>query len=95
MSYEELDVRDVKKTRKSHRCVWCGQVIEVGQPATYRTCVYEGDFQAGYFHPECWDASTRTAIAIKEEFEFCPGEWERGKAINKWSGDNFEEGAIK
>lgn len=46
----------VKSCRKPCRCFWCGEPIEIGQPKTTTATVFEGDFQASSFHPECYAA---------------------------------------
>lgn len=38
---------------KPHRCHWCGERIEKGQPATKVAGVWDGDFGQSYYHPEC------------------------------------------
>lgn len=57
----------VNKTRKPHRCMWCGDIIPAGSAACHSSGVWEGDFYADYLHPEC--AAARDAVC--SEF----GEW--------------------
>lgn len=45
--------REVKACRKTHRCYWCGQHIEKGQPMTTISSIWEGDFSYTKLHPEC------------------------------------------
>lgn len=48
--------RQVKACRKRTGCYWCGQKIEIGEPKTQVTTVWEGDFGCTDFHPECNEA---------------------------------------
>ncbi len=41
------------KTRKPHRCEWCGKPIEVGETATYSCGKFDGYFYDRYAHPGC------------------------------------------
>ena len=58
----------VKKTRKQHRCLWCGEMIPAGSTACHSSGIWEGDFWSAYFHPEC--AAARDAVCVEY------GEWE-------------------
>ena len=60
--------RWTKSTRKKHRCLWCGGEIPAGSAACYASGTWEGDFWAGYFHPEC--------AAAKDDVLAKYGEWE-------------------
>lgn len=70
---------DIKKTKKKHRCIWCGGLIEAGQPAHVSAWIWEGDFQTGHYHPECWSALNRSEYS---EDGFAEGEQPRGVAVN-------------
>jgi hypothetical protein len=59
--------RWIKKTRKTHVCIWCGTMIEAGSAAWYG-CGYREDFWSGHMHPECAAAKD----AVGQEY----GEWE-------------------
>lgn len=41
------------KSKKKHRCVFCGQGIAVNESYIRSTGVYEGDFYSHASHPEC------------------------------------------
>jgi hypothetical protein len=43
------------KTRKPHRCEWCGQRIEVGANAYHYKGMYDGEWQDWRMHEECQD----------------------------------------
>lgn len=49
----------VKKTRRTRRCNWCGELIQKGDPSVSTSGIFEGDFYQGRYHPECNDASLR------------------------------------
>lgn len=52
-------VRSVKATRKPHKCVGCGKLIETSSPALYFKQVWEGEFDAGYYHIDCREAEVK------------------------------------
>lgn len=54
------------KTRKPHRCWWCGEAIESRALAVYQVSVDAGDFMATYAHPECDDACQRSDDPFQE-----------------------------
>ena len=55
MSYEHI--RDVvRKAKKPHRCVWCGEEIRPGEKYHDRAYRFDGYFQSDKMHPECLDA---------------------------------------
>lgn len=45
--------REIKKTRKPHKCFFCGGRIETGSPAVYFSGVYDGEFYDGHFDKTC------------------------------------------
>jgi hypothetical protein len=47
-----VDERTVK-TRKTHRCDWCGEIIPAGSTVLVIKCVADGKLYNNYFHPEC------------------------------------------
>lgn len=53
MSYVLIEERKVAAARKVHRCIWCGQSINAGEPYTYERSIFEGDPQSHHWHPEC------------------------------------------
>jgi hypothetical protein len=55
MSYTELK-HETHKAKKQHQCIWCGQMILIGDSYVYTTGTYMGDFQTHHFHPECENA---------------------------------------
>lgn len=71
---------EIKKTRKPHRCGWCGHLITVGEVARNRVYVFDGEFQSEYDHPECYEALCDSNFD-DNGFEF--GAQERGKTIDE------------
>lgn len=70
MSYTLLS--EVKrKARKEHKCIWCGQKIEVGETYIAEASIYDNDFQYSKWHPECREACMIEYQKTKEE-EFEP-----------------------
>lgn len=55
---EFLSQRDVKLTKKIHHCEGCGKFIDVGSAAYYFAVKDDGQFFAGYYHPDCRKAET-------------------------------------
>lgn len=91
MSYcEVLHEKEIKKSRKPHRCSWCGQEIPVG--STYREFanVYEGEFQCNVFHQECWDACDRSAVECDGDGEYYPYYNHRGLTEREWEAQQQE-----
>ena len=56
------------KTRKSHHCEWCPELIAAGEQAMSRAYIWDGDFQYGHLHPECWLALCASCSTIDEGF---------------------------
>ena len=65
MSQKETDVTfhnetEIKKTRKAHRCAFCGTTIAQGSPAIRWSGKWDGDFFSEIGHPDCvamWTAA--------------------------------------
>ena len=74
--YTPLKSKDVM-VRKAHRCEWCGEAINVGEPAHYRAYKLEGDFNHGWMHLECNSAMLTAPADLVTEGWF-PGEFKRG-----------------
>ena len=49
----------VKRTRRTRRCDWCGELIQKGDPSVSTSGIFEGDFYTGRYHPECNAAAYR------------------------------------
>lgn len=73
----------VKKTRKNHRCGWCGTRIEAGSAASHSSGVSDGDFWSDHYHPECQAAidSSETNQSLRDDLYdgWIPGDWARGR----------------
>jgi hypothetical protein len=48
--------RYVKRTRADKKCDWCWECINAGDPSVVCSGIFEGDFFASRYHPECNDA---------------------------------------
>ena len=44
-----------RKCRKEKRCMYCAQMIKVGETYTHQTGNYDGAWQDTKMHPECFD----------------------------------------
>ncbi len=65
---------ETRKARKEHRCIWCGEVIVVGNSYRYQSGVFDGEIQGNHWHAECFRAA---AEECDWEFEFIPYENDR------------------
>jgi len=80
MCATELTSKNVR-CRKLHRCNWCGEQINVGDTAHYRSGIYENEFFLEYMHIECWDAMNRSDLGYENEFN--PMDQMRGKTYEE------------
>ena len=83
--YDELTSKYVT-VRKRHTCEWCGESIETGDRAHYRTYKFDGDFVSAYKHLECWAAMDQFDWCVWGEEEFQHGAFERGSCIDREDG---------
>ena len=74
--------QSVKASRKTRRCDWCGELIEIGQP--YESYRWRDGSDGGtvLMHPECLQAMGRTS---REEGGWI--DWDRGGNVRgkSWS----------
>lgn len=84
-SWTYLDSRDIKKVRKARACIWCGETIEIGQPAHNVAGIFEGEFDSQYYHPEC-NAACKQWFASEGRGDDCfePYEFMRGLPMDKY-----------
>jgi hypothetical protein len=80
MGTTELTTKEVK-CRKSHQCTWCGEIIEAGKTAHYRSGLHEGYFFSEHWHLECWAAMMNSDIGYDDEFY--PMDQQRGKTYDE------------
>ena len=73
----------IKAVRKNRRCDWCNEWIHQASPARYRVLVFDGEFQAGYQHPECYEAMCASEF---DDWGYTPGEQDRGKTMKESHG---------
>jgi len=79
MSYS-LIAKEDRKARKTHRCTFCYQVIDIGDQYFHERCLFDGEPQSNRWHPECWDAFRDVVAAEGGYAEYTPGEGERPTA---------------
>lgn len=77
--YEEIKCLEVQ-CRRNHGCEWCNETVSKGEKAQYRVYVFEGDFNTGWMHPECWRAMEDSPNDVISE-RWVPGEPQRGKIL--------------
>lgn len=64
----------IKNAKNPHRCSWCSERIDVGQPyKRYRYYNYS-DAVTVKLHPECYDAMKEAHANEGADFEFSPGD---------------------
>ena len=59
----------IAKTRKSGRCSWCGELIEVGQSAVRDSGKFDGAFFTSRLHPECSSAMNDDPYISQDGYE--------------------------
>lgn len=80
MSYQLIE-ETKPKARKPHRCIWCGQQIEVGETYLREKSSYDQNLQDHKWHLEC-NAAAREEHAGEYEWELDPWDNERpGKRL--------------
>lgn len=79
MSYVELEIVNVKKSRKIYQCVWCATTISLGESYVSRKYVYDGKIDRDRWHSVCWDASGNCKDDLCDGFS--AGDYPRGGSI--------------
>lgn len=79
MAYEEISCKNVK-CRKEARCEWCNEMIHVGDRCVYRAYKFEGNFNEGRMHPECFSAMENSSHDAVSE-GWVQGEPDRGMPL--------------
>lgn len=92
--YQEMTSKYVT-VRKRHICEWCGESIEAGDRAHYRTYKLDGDFTYGYEHIECWSAMEQFDWRAWGEEEFRHGDFERGSCVDRADGEDWSFSASR
>ena len=82
------DVRNVKHARKQHRCHWCGEMINIGDPYS-RWFDYDVALTVKV-HPECFDAMKGCCSEWECEVEM-DMEFERGSMRRKGDVEDDNE----
>jgi hypothetical protein len=73
-------------TRKTHVCDMCGGPIPIQETAHYHANVYDGEFNAGWQHRECWESYFTSG---DEEWEYGSYPWP--ERITVWWKENEKE----
>ena len=60
--------KQIKKSRKDHKCEFCGRKIPKGSSCKYEAGVYEGDFQSYYLCNRCVEAFSEWDIDLSDGF---------------------------
>lgn len=76
MSYTLISC-EMRKARKPHRCIWCGEAIAVGDSYEYERSIFDGKPQSHHWHPECLKAMHSEAADEGGSLEFMPHDNER------------------
>ena len=67
------------RARKTYRCEWCGEWIEIGEKHGKFVGVHDGDFQSYRIHLECEDYMDQLRVFTEDLDEgFLPHEHGRG-----------------
>jgi hypothetical protein len=69
---------EIKRTRRTRQCDWCGEKINEGDPSVTHQGKHEGDFYHGRYHPECDEAIARWWKAYGRHDEFPEDQMNRG-----------------
>jgi hypothetical protein len=84
MSYDLLS-ESWPVARKVHRCIWCGEPIEIGTKYRAECSVFDGEIQNHHWHEEC------NADAIENmdgsEREFMAYDNPRPEVVRKLKGE--------
>lgn len=72
------ETETINAARKQHRCDWCGECVEVGQPYKRWRWFDGGEAMTVRVHPECKDALDEAAHEEGGTIEFTPFDNPRG-----------------
>lgn len=76
MSDWEIISSELRKARKPHKCIWCGQSIEIGARYRYERVRGPDGMDFNPWHLEC-DEAHREASRVDHDGEFTPYDNER------------------
>jgi hypothetical protein len=77
MSHQNFEAK-VIRTRKAHRCIWCGEDIAKGDECVVATGLFDGEFYCNRFHPECDGAALEYHLQNGYDDGFDPHSYKRG-----------------
>lgn len=69
---------NTRTARKLHRCDWCPEVVQPGEKYVDERTIFDGEFQALKFHPECKTACSEMARLERGDFEIDIRGYKRG-----------------
>jgi hypothetical protein len=92
----------VKKTKKKHKCQYCGRIIQIGESCSNEVGTYEGDFNNYYVCNRCCNAIDELHIEFDGElgdfyeciYDYtdlcrCPACGSRKNREREWSDDSM------
>jgi hypothetical protein len=76
MSLQNLRLTE-QVARKFHPCIWCRELVQIGEKHINSISLYCGDFQNHRWHPECY-AAMEEDFSTHHEEEFPAHGFKRG-----------------
>lgn len=61
--------KDIKKTRKEHKCVACSKIISKGTSAYHQCGKFDGEFYSYYLCPTCFKIMDKYPQFIIDDWE--------------------------
>lgn len=77
------DIDRIAHARKRKQCDWCGEWIEIGDPACRYLWKDGADLLPCRMHPECFGASCDATSEFGYDYEFQPGQFSRGCSCDR------------
>lgn len=65
---EFSSVRQVKKSRKAGRCLYCREPVNVGEPKVVEAGKFDGCMWTNAYHPECYPVARSIVNAAWKEY---------------------------
>ena len=77
MGNDFYHVKKIKNARRQNKCYWCNILTE--HEKIMQVGVFEGDFGYSYFHPECYEALSKS---LKGGNEYWPEEGSQTRGVH-------------